>query len=256
VSERGRIVAGKLAAPVLRPGIVERPELLGRLVAASHAPVVLVSAPAGYGKTTLLALWRELDERPFAWVSLDASDNDPIALVAALLSALTPVVGVDAAVGESLEGAEAPLEEYVLPSLAQACVETPHPFVLVLDDVHLVTGSRALMAIGYLGERLPAGCQLALSTRTDPPLPLASWRAHGRLVEVRASELALGEAEAEAVLAAAGVRVRAGDLARLVERTEGWPAAIYLGRSRCVSTRVRTRLSSGSPARRGMSRIS
>jgi LuxR family maltose regulon positive regulatory protein len=124
---------------VLRAGIVDRPALVEQLLATTHAPVVLLSAPAGYGKTTLLALWSELDERPFAWVTLDASDSDPIALVAALLSALTPVVAVDASVGESLEGAEAPLEEYVLPSLAQACVETQRPFVLVLDDVHLVT---------------------------------------------------------------------------------------------------------------------
>jgi LuxR family transcriptional regulator, maltose regulon positive regulatory protein len=87
-AERRRIVASKLAAPPLRPGIVDRPLLLDGLVSATHAPVVLVSAPAGYGKTTLLALWRERDQRPFAWVSLDAADNDPVALVAGILTAL------------------------------------------------------------------------------------------------------------------------------------------------------------------------
>jgi LuxR family maltose regulon positive regulatory protein len=227
-AERRRIVAGKLAAPPLRPGIVDRPALLDGLASATHAPVVLVSAPAGYGKTTLLALWRERDQRPFAWVSLDAADNDPVAFVAGLVAALDPLLELDAAIGDSLKAPEPPLEEVVLPSLVDACVERGQPLVLVLDDLHLVSERRCHTAIGYLAERLPAGCQLTLGTRTDPALPLGSWRAHGQLVELRATELSLADAEAAALLAAAGVRLPDVLVARLVERTEGWPAGLYL----------------------------
>jgi LuxR family maltose regulon positive regulatory protein len=227
-AERRRIVAGKLAGPPMRPGIVDRPVLLDGLASATHAPVVLVSAPAGYGKTTLLALWRERDQRPFAWVSLDAADNDPVAFVAALVAALDPILDLDAAIGDSLNIPQPPLEQVVLPSLVDACAEPGQPLVLVLDDLHLVTERRCHTAIGYLAERLPPGCQLALGTRTDPPLPLGSWRAHGRLVELRVAELSLADAEAGALLAAAGVRLTDDRVARLVERTEGWPAGLYL----------------------------
>jgi LuxR family maltose regulon positive regulatory protein len=227
-AERRRIVASKLAGPPMRPGIVDRPALLDGLASATHAPAVLVSAPAGYGKTTLLALWRERDQRPFAWVSLDAADNDPVAFVAAVLAALDPILDLDAAIGDSLNVPQPPLEQVVLPSLVDACAEHGQPLVLVLDDLHLVTERRCHTAIGYLAERLPPGCQLALGTRTDPPLPLGSWRAHGRLVELRAAELSLADAEAGALLAAAGVRLTDDRVARLVERTEGWPAGLYL----------------------------
>jgi LuxR family maltose regulon positive regulatory protein len=227
-AERRRIVASKLSAPPLRPGIVDRPVLLDALVSATHAPVVLVSAPAGYGKTTLLALWRERDERPFAWISLDAADNDPVALVAGVVTALDPILELDPAIRDSLSVPEPPLEEVVLPWLVDACVERDQPFVLVLDDLHLVTERRCYTAIGYPGERLPLGCQLALATRTDPPLPLASLRVHGRLAEVHAAELSLGDGEARELLAAAGVQLAEDGVARLVERTEGWAAALYL----------------------------
>jgi LuxR family maltose regulon positive regulatory protein len=164
-SQRRRIAASKLAAPPRRPGIVDRPVLLDGLVSASHAPVVLVSAPAGYGKTTLLALWRERDQRLFAWVSLDAADNAPVAFVASLVAALDQVLDLDTAIGDSLNVRVPSLEEVVLPSLVDACVARGQPFVLVLDDLHLVTERRCHTAIGYLAERLPTGCQLALAGR-------------------------------------------------------------------------------------------
>ena len=189
---------------------------------------MLVSAPAGYGKTTLLALWRDRDERPFAWISLDTTDNDPVALAAGVNAALAPLVQLDGATREALNFPEAPLEKVVLPSLVDACTAARQPFVLVIDDLHLVTEGRCHKMLGYLAEHLPAGCILALSTRTDPQLPLASWRAHGRLIEVRAAELALGHVEACALLAAADVRLADDQVAQLVERTEGWPAALYL----------------------------
>jgi len=227
-AEPGRIVASKLFAPPVRPGIVDRPQLLDGLLSASESPMVLVSAPAGYGKTTLLALWRARDERPFAWVSLDASDNDPVALTAAIIEALGPVLELDAGLGAALAVPDPPLEDYVLPSLADACLEADRSFVLALDDLHLVTDARCHGAIGYLGARLPPGCQLALATRTEPALPVASLRAHGKLTEVRAADLSLQAAEAAAMLRAAGVELSGDRLGQLVQRTEGWPAALYL----------------------------
>ena len=222
------MVASKLAAPPLRPGIVDRPALVDRLLSMTDVPVVLLSAPAGYGKTTLLALWRHRDERPFAWVSLDAADNDPVALIAAVIAALDPILELDPALSDYLSGPQPPIEDVVLPSLVDACAAREPTFVLVLDDLHFVTERGCHKAIGYLAERLPPGCQVALGTRTDPRLPLGSWRAHGRLTELRAAELSLADVEAHAVLAAAGVHLSDDRLGRLVERTEGWPAAIYL----------------------------
>ena len=122
-SQRRRIVASKLAAPPLRPGIVDRPVLLDGLVSTTNAPVVLVSAPAGYGKTTLLALWRERDQRPFAWVSLEAADNDPVAFVASLIAALDQVLDLDAAIDDSLKVRVPPLEEVVLPALVDELLD-------------------------------------------------------------------------------------------------------------------------------------
>lgn len=99
-TERRRIVASKPAAPPLRPQIIDRPVLLDGLMSATHAPVVLVSAPAGYGTTTLLAVWRERDDRPLGWVSLDATDDDSVALVASVFAALDPIPNLDAAVAD------------------------------------------------------------------------------------------------------------------------------------------------------------
>ena len=171
----------------------------------TDVPVVLLSAPAGYGKTTLLALWRHRDERPFAWVSLEAADNDPVALIAAVIAALDPILELDPALSDHLSGPKPPTEDVVLPSLVDACAAGELTFVLVLDDLHFVTERSCHKAIGYLAERLPPGCRVALGTRTDPRLPLGSWRAHGRLAELRAAELSLADVEAHAVLAAAGV---------------------------------------------------
>jgi LuxR family maltose regulon positive regulatory protein len=218
-AERGRVVASKLAAPSVRPGIVARPELVDRLQAAGHASVVLVSAPAGYGKTTLLALWRARDERPFAWLSLDDGDNDPVALVSGILRAFTSIVDIDPALTEALAVPDPPLEDVVLPGLVDACAVADRPFVLVLDDLHLVTAARCHSVIGYLAERLPAGSQIALATRADPAVPVARMRAYGRLVEVRASELSLAADEADALLSAAGVHLPSDRVAQLVDRT-------------------------------------
>jgi LuxR family maltose regulon positive regulatory protein len=194
--EQRRLAASKLSPPPRRPGIVDRPSLTTRLSSLATVPVVLVSAPAGYGKTTLLALWATIDERAFAWVTLDGSDNDPVVFVTTLLAALRPHVDVSP---QDIH------DDLGLVPLADAGADPAQPFVLVLDDVHLVTEARCHDVIARLVDRLPPGSQIALSTRTDPPLPLGSWRAHGKLIELRAHDLALDAVEAAAFLAASQV---------------------------------------------------
>ena len=152
--ERRHFLASKLSAPPRRPGFVDRPVLTNSLQSASYAGVVLVSAPAGYGKTTLLALWRQRDERPFGWVSLDAADNDPVVPVAGVLAAVDPILHLDPDIRDGPEGPEPPLEEFVLPALVEACIARGQPLVLVLDDVHLVTDRRSHAAIAYLGDQV------------------------------------------------------------------------------------------------------
>ncbi len=197
-----------------------------------------MSAPAGYGKTTLLALWASVDEREFAWLTLDATDNDPVVFVTSLLTVLQPHVDFSPEDLHRLRFGSPALDEVIVSSFANADAGAPRPFVLVLDDVHLVTEPRCHDVIGHFAQRLPPGCQIVLSTRTDPLLPLGSWRAHGRLVELHAGDLALDEREAAALLAASHVDGLTDDqLFRLVDRTEGWSAAIYLA---ALSLRGRT----------------
>lgn len=189
---------------------------------------MLVSAPAGYGKTTLLSLWAQDDGRPFGWVTIDSSDNDPVVLVDALLAALDPIVHFDPSIREVLRSPEPPLDDLVVPALVDVCASAERPFVLMLDDLHLLSDARCFDVIRFVADHLPGGCQLALATRSDPPLPLASWRAHGQLVELRAPDLALNLDEATSLFVAAGVAVGTDQVARLLERTEGWSAALYL----------------------------
>jgi ATP/maltotriose-dependent transcriptional regulator MalT len=231
------VATSKLSAPPIRPGIVDRPSLVDRLVSTSFAPLGLCSAPAGYGKTTRLSLWPERDERWFAWMTVDAADNDPVAFTAAVVRALSPIVTLDEPVRDAVNAPEPPLEDVVLPALVDAVIDARRPFVLVLDDVHLVTERRCYKLLAYLAERLPVGSQLALATRSDPPPSLGSLRPHGRRVELRADELSPAPGEARDLLAAAGVSLSDDRLARVVERTEGWPAAIYLA---ALSLRERT----------------
>jgi LuxR family maltose regulon positive regulatory protein len=226
--ERLRGVARRLSVPMLRPGLVERPRLVEGLMNAPHVPVVLVSAPAGYGKTTLLAQWRERDERPFAWLTLEAADNDPVALTVGVIAALALVLDLDPGLVDVLNASEPELDAVVLPMLVDGCAKSGKRCVLVLDDVHRVTEGRCGSVLVNLANHLPSTCQLALATCTDPPLRLASRRAHGRLLELRATDLALGAEEASALLAAAGVTLPPDRVSQLVERTEGWPAGLYL----------------------------
>jgi LuxR family transcriptional regulator, maltose regulon positive regulatory protein len=222
----------KLHGPSVRAEWVERPALVGRL-ARTATRLMLVDAPAGFGKTTLIAQWwhSAAESRPFAWVSLDRGDDDPGTLWWYIVSALQracPEIGVEGILGE-LRVQAPDIMGKVLPALANALDALSAPAVLVLDDYHLIKERARHDQIAFLLLHLPPAVQVVLITRADPPLPLARMRAAGEMVEVRARELRFTPEEAaELVQVVSEVRLSEPDLTDLMERTEGWPAGVYL----------------------------
>ncbi|WP_029432226.1 LuxR C-terminal-related transcriptional regulator [Blastococcus sp. URHD0036] len=221
------LTEAKLFRPGTRPGVVPRPELLARLAAARDAPTVSVVAPAGYGKTTLLALWAAADDRPFAWLSLDRHDDDPIVLLTHLAVALDRVVPLPPGVFSALRTAGVSVPATVAPRLGAALARSPRPLVLVLDDVHVLGDGPSLDALVTLVRHLRGTVQFALVGR-GMPVPLARARAEGRVAEIGTRDLAFTQQGARSLLRAAGADLPDPRVAELTRRTEGWPAGLYL----------------------------
>lgn len=222
----------KLHAPRVRKEWIERGDLVDYL-AAVPSMLVLVNAPAGFGKTTLVAQWASsrAADRPFAWISLEPDDNDPGRLwwhVASALQRSCP--GLNAA--EVIAAFRAQIPDFagtVLPLLLNELARLPEPVVLVLDDYHVIKDRDCQDQVAFAVQHLPPTVQLVLITRADPALPLARLRATGDMAEIRAEELRFGSHEvAGLITAVAGVQLSRDDLADLVDRTEGWPAGVYL----------------------------
>jgi LuxR family maltose regulon positive regulatory protein len=216
----------KLHVPPIRSGIVARTALLDR--ARAGEPVVVISAPAGYGKTTLLSQWARADDRPFAWLTLTEGDNDLAVLVAYLIRALDAADPLPTEVLASFAAPGADGPTVLLPRLGRVILQRPTPFVLALDDVHVLSNPDCRSALGVLASHLPEGSQLALASRQDPPLARARLRTRGTLVEIRAEDLALTPEEGATALRGSGVVLDDDAVDLLVERTEGWAAGIYL----------------------------
>jgi LuxR family transcriptional regulator, maltose regulon positive regulatory protein len=221
------LVEVKLAGPSARPGTVAKADAIGRLC-ASTLPFATVVAPAGYGKTTLLAKWAEADPRPFAWVALDGRDDDALVFLRYIAAAIHGVEPVPAEVFEALSGPGRSSWTNRVPRVGSALGALERPLVLVLDDLHALTNPSCLDVLAALFEYVPAGSQIAVASREDPALPLARWRAHGLVHEIGVPDLRLDEQEAKLLLEAAGVELDADALSELTERTEGWPAGLYL----------------------------
>ena len=229
------LIETKLHAPPARQEWVHRQELIGRL-SESAAKLVLVGAPAGFGKTTLVAQWRSgsLGGRPFAWVSLDRGDDDPARLWWHVVSALQR--GVPAFRSEeilpALLGQAPDFDGTVLPLLVNELAtvgKRGKRIVLVLDDYHLIKERSCHDQVASLLVHLPASAQIAIVTRADPPLPLGRMRAAGEMTEIRAHDLRFLPAEAEELISAVShTELSESELADLVDRTEGWPAGVYL----------------------------
>jgi LuxR family maltose regulon positive regulatory protein len=221
------LVEVKFSAPRIRPGAVVKESVIARLC-TSNSPFTAVVAPAGYGKTTLLARWEEGDSRPFAWVALDARDNDPVVLLRYIAAAIHGVEALRPEVFDALSGPGGSGWALRVPPVASALAALDHPLVLVLDDLHAVTNPSCLDVLAELVRYVPAGSQIAIASREEPTLPLARWRAQGRVHEIGVADLRMDEKEAGLLLQAAGVELDASELSKLTEETEGWPAGLYL----------------------------
>ena len=218
----------QLTVPDLRPGMVPRPGLVARLTAADAPPVVVVSAPTGYGKTTLLAEWAASDPRPFAWVSVTPTENSALVLVSYVARALDGIEPLDEALLAALTRRDADLTTELLPRLGAALQHRTTPVVLVLDDVHLLEDPSCAKVLSTLVEHVPAGSQVALAGRVHPVIGWSRLRARGRLLHLRIDDLSMSRTEGGALVSAAGVELAAGALSALVDRADGWPAGLYL----------------------------
>ncbi len=220
------------SVPTFGADLVSRPALVQRLSARQDAWLALVAAPAGYGKTTLLAEWAVRDERPFAWVTLDEHDDDPVPLATAIVDA----VRHSGAARSSVAAVAAALTADGTPPASLPARLTPATrtgdraasFVLVLDDVHHIRPRLLARVVGALHRQLPEGVQVALASRGASALPVARLRASRALVEVQAEDLAMTATESAKLLTRAGLALERSVVERLVERTEGWPVALYL----------------------------
>ncbi|MFN8441932.1 MAG: LuxR C-terminal-related transcriptional regulator [Caldilineaceae bacterium] len=241
------ILATKLYVPPSRPSLVHRARLIERLNAGLHGKVTLVSAPAGFGKTTLVSEWIEelrvaaekagaIANRKsaivnsIAWLSLDARDSDPVRFLAYLVAALqTVAVQVGATALTMLQSPQPPPAETVLTSLLNEVSGLQQNFLLVLDDYHLIESKTVGQALAFLIDHLPVQMHLVIATREDPPITLARLRARGQLNEVRAADLRFTPDEAgEFLNRGMGLVLTAQEITALEKRTEGWIAGLQL----------------------------
>ncbi|MEZ4735054.1 MAG: LuxR C-terminal-related transcriptional regulator [Caldilineaceae bacterium] len=220
----------KLYVPSPRPQLVPRPAVTAKLQQGVAFPLTLVAAPAGFGKTTLISEWIAQSGRSAAWLSLDTEDNDPERFFVYLIAALRTV---HTHIGEttlaSLQARQLPATTTLLTPLINDLSQLADPVVLVLDDYHLITAGSIHEALTFLIEHLPPTLRLIITTRIDPPLPLARWRVRGQLAEIRADELRFGTAETTAFFnQIMGLSLSSAEITTLEGRTEGWIAALQL----------------------------
>jgi LuxR family transcriptional regulator, maltose regulon positive regulatory protein len=222
------VIESKISLPRVQPGMLRRSRLLEIVDGDRGAALTVVNAPVGYGKTTLLRSW--CTERPGAviWMTLDAVDDDPVRLWAHLATAVERLgegLGARALTCLGVRGASV---ETAVDELMNGLVAYGRPVSIVLDDLHAVGSERSLGSIAHAIERLPATARVLASTRSEPAISMARLRARGALVEIRARELAFTVDEARELIVREGIELSGESVELLVERTEGWPAGLYL----------------------------
>jgi LuxR family maltose regulon positive regulatory protein len=224
------ILATKLYIPPLRSKGVPRRRLLDRMDAGFDRKLTLLSAPAGFGKTTLVSEWISNTPRPTAWLSLDSWDNDPSRFLTYLISALQKIVpGLGEALLGSLQALQPPPIETTLTLLLNEISAIGEAFVLVLDDYHAIENTLVDNALAFLLDYLPPQMHLVITTREDPPLPLARLRVQNAMTELRAADLRFTVEEAAQFLnQVMGLQLAPSDIAALEARTEGWIAGLQL----------------------------
>src|SRR5688500_8305417 len=211
-----------------RGGLVRRGRLLSKLAATGGSPVIMLVAPAGYGKSTILADWAEQDERPSAWLTLDERHNDPALLLGAIAALLHRIEPMPEEVFAPLATARSGVSSVAAPRIGEVIRSREQPFILILDDLHLVHNPDCVDPLAAILQAVPPGSQIAIASRAEPKLPLGRMRADRMLSEFGASDLGMDAAEAAQTLEACGLELRADSVRRLVERTEGWPVGLYL----------------------------
>ncbi len=227
--EQPTLVGTKLRPPPVHEQSIPRERLLEVLRSGSDRRLTLVACPAGFGKTTLLSAWYESEasRRPVAWLTLDEGDNDPVVLWSHAIGALHHA-NPDVAKSASASPVVSPVIDLVLPRLVNE-LDGQDEITLILDDFHRVSSEPARASVRWFIEHAPLGFHLVLATRTEPSLPVASLRAHGELLELRAADLRFTYEEADAFLnGRLGLDLTAEDVEALVAKTEGWPAGLYL----------------------------
>jgi LuxR family transcriptional regulator, maltose regulon positive regulatory protein len=218
-----------------QPSRIPRPHLINRLRTGLHARLTLVSAPPGFGKTTLVADWVYSDPFPtvnaqFCWLSLDEGDNDPVRFFSYVIAALQTVLPkLGAAAVALLQTLPPPTPEAVLTIVINELTDIPHSIILVLDDYHVITTPAIHTAVTFLVDHMPSTFHLVIASRADPLLPLARWRARREMTELHTADLRFTTEEAALFLnTAMGLNLVTPDLATLEERTEGWIAGLQL----------------------------
>jgi len=234
------ILVTKLFIPATRPELVHRPSLIKRLNDGLNRKLTLISAPAGFGKTTLVSEWVDtlrLDapeekqiENKIAWLSLDERDEDPTRFLVYLIAALRTIdENIAKGVLSALQSAQPPPTEMTLTTLINEIAAIPDLIMLVLDDYHLIEAQPVHEALTFLLENQPPHLHLVITTREDPPLPLARLRVRGQLTELRAADLRFTSSEAAEFLnQVMGLDLTAEDITVLETRTEGWIAGLQL----------------------------
>jgi len=232
--QREGLLVTKYAIPRIRPDLLPRADLVEHLEQATTRALVLVSTPAGFGKTTLLANWARNTEKPVAWVSLDRGDNDPTHFWRYILAAVDKVhKGIGQRTLSLLNAPSVsdatPTPRAVVISLVNELVAHPNELVLILDDYHLIDSATVHDGLSYLLEHLSPGMHVVISGRSDPPIQLARLRARAQMDELRAADLRFSFEEAVAFLRNVwGLNLPDESIAALEERTEGWVTGLQL----------------------------
>lgn len=231
-AEQIGILEAKLSPPPTQVSLVERTRLVRRLIDAGPASITLVAAPAGYGKTSLLSSYAgSAHGQTIAWVSLDHADNSSAQF---WLNVTTAVHRACKSTATQLAATAAKpstidVENTLIPLLINGLHQRNEPLTIVLDDLHHVEDPLVLKQLSFVAERLPVNCRLIAASRTEPELPLARWRVHGKLLEIRSEQLALDHTEAEMFLNdRLDLDLSASSVSSIWRRAEGWPAGIYL----------------------------
>lgn len=230
----------KFYVPPRRPQLVPRPVMTAKLHAGTTYPLMLIAAPAGFGKTTVVSEWITQSEQPVTWLSLGDDDNDLSRFLIYLVAALR---NVHPHIGErtlaSLHTPQLPPLAALLTPLLNDLNQLAEPFALVLDDYHLITTPSIHEAMTFLVENLPTTLHIVLTTRVDPPLPLARWRVRNRLSELRAGDLRFTTDETTAFFNdTMGLSLSVAEIGTLEARTEGWIAALQLAALAMQQTRT------------------